>query len=167
MSRPEPFADWSHPDIINPEVARDAWDQIAQEATAALWRRRDGYPAQIKAGHITPEDAAKDIEAWEAISADWEWIATGIGTSATGQSLDLRIEALDQAIGRFLKLIRRNILVTQEQLLQGALLAAMRWWAERERQPDFTKHIRWLAQVGHAGRASLKDQTPDQERKAA
>jgi hypothetical protein len=166
MSKPSTQSDWCHPRIINPEAAKTFWSEIASEANKALWRRRDAYPAQVSAGKMSDEDAAKDIAAWAEIARDWDWICTGIGAPASCETLDDRIAALDTAIARYFQVIDTSAVVIDEVLVQGSMLAAMRWWAERERWPDFRSHVRWLASVGHSWRETSID-TDAHERKAA
>lgn len=116
---------------------------------------------------MSEEEAAQDIEAWQEIANDWDWICTGLGSPATRESLPERINALDTAIERFFQVIDgQGGTMSPEMGLQGAALAAIRWWAEREATHHFTKQVRWLAGVGHEARARNQIK-PAQERKAA
>lgn len=146
--------DWTHPRIANPDCAIRDSDDIAAEARAAYTRRRSSYPDLIKAGRINPDDARADLQAWRAIAKDWHWIAYGEGEPATAETLADRFAALDTAIARWLDMIAGNggrPTLAEDQ--QGALLCAMRWWAERERPSHLSaRHIRDSAAIGHAWR---------------
>ncbi len=159
--------EWTHPRIANPDALRSHWPEIAHEANQALWRRKDAYPARVTAGKMSAEDAAQEIATWQEIANDWDWICTGLGTPASKDSLPERINALDTAIERFFQVVDgQGGTMTPEMALQGAALATMRWFAERERAHDYTKQVRWLAGFGHDWRArNLKNAT--EERKAA
>ena len=166
MIKPSTQSDWCHPRISSPDAAKTFWGEIASEANKALWRRRDAYPAQVTAAKMSEEDAAKDIAAWAEIARDWDWVCTGIGAPASSETLSDRIEALDTAIMRYFQVIDTTAVVADEVLVQGSMLAAMRWWAERERWPDFRCHVRWLASVGHTWR-ERNINTEEQARKAS
>ena len=71
------------------------------------------------------------------------------GTPADADSLTARIEALDQAIERFLKRTDQNGRMMPHEAEQGALLAAMRHWAHVEATGPVTATVRFLASVGH------------------
>jgi len=146
--------DWAHPRIANPDCAIHSINGIAAEARAAYSRRRASYPELIKAGRISTDDARSDLEAWRAIAKDWHWIAKGEGEPADAESLTGRMAALDTAIARWIDLISESGgRMSPAENEQGALLCAMRWWAERER-PSLSAalHIRDLAAIGHAWR---------------
>ncbi len=148
------MTDWSHPRIQNPDSGKYCWAEMAREATAALWRRRDSYPQLVNTGKMDKADAAQDIAAWEAIAADWDWICTGLGEPAGRDTLEIRVEALDTALFRFFQVIDRHYgAMSQVQSQQGALLAAMRWWMEREGSGHDPRHPRFCASIGHTWRA--------------
>jgi hypothetical protein len=154
------MADWSHTMIpaawLDPapdaeQSAIHEYDALAFEARAAFRRRRASYPELVKAGRLSAEDARADLEAWQAISRDWRWVAYGEGEPATAVTLQSRIAALDTAIARWLDLIAGNGGgATLEDTCQGQALAAMRWWAQREyfRDPH-AGHARHSAAIGH------------------
>lgn len=143
------MTDWSHLRIENPAVARAYWEEIAAEASDMLERARKGYPFMIKRGEMTQEDAAADLYGRRATESDWHWIAFGEGKPASAASLDARIAALDQSLVRWFKRVDKHGGVpTAKQAVQGALIAAMRWWAERERT-GVEPHVRDLAAFGH------------------
>jgi len=148
------MTDWTHPRIANPNCAIYQTDDIATEARAAYSRRRASYPNLIQGGRITADDARSDLEAWRAIAKDWHWIANGDGEPAGAESLTGRIAALDTAIARWIDLISESGgRMSPDENEQGALLCAMRWWAERERPINSAAtHIRDTAAIGHAWR---------------
>lgn len=169
-------AGWQHPRIANPAVAKDEWEAIAIEAQAALWRRRTVYSSLVDHGASADdkEKAKAEGVAWKAIADDWDWIATGVGEPADSASLTARIVALDDAVGRFFQLIDQQGHMTREQSEQGALIAAMRWWAEAEMTRPPHEQVRFLAGVGHHWREA-NDHVPigkvfspkNEQRKAA
>lgn len=147
--------DWTHPAIENPDAAIHDRADIAAEALAAFNRRRAAYPDHVKAGAISEDDARADLAAWREIARDWRWIALGDGQPATGETLAGRIAALDTAIERFLEqAAEHGGRLTDDEARQGALLCAMRWWAQRERAGHcITSHTRFYANIGHSWRA--------------
>lgn len=172
----KPVTGWTHPRIDNPAVAKDYWLEMADEAAAALERRRKSLPEMVQGGRISDEEAKAEIAAWTIIADDWRWIATGEGTPADRDTLDARIAALDTAIARLFAAIDHQIArrgaPTDATLQQGALLVAMRWWAEEERGPSMARHARFLAGIGHhqreaAGHPPLGRRLIPEERKAA
>lgn len=149
------MTDWTHPRIANPDCCRDRWDEIADQARAAFSRRRDTYPQLVQAGQITADEARDDLEGWRAIAKDWRWIATGDGEPATRDTLTARIAALDTAIARWFSQLEQNGgKPTEAEREQIAMIAAMRWWAEREHAPTPRHHARFYASVGHHYRAT-------------
>lgn len=142
--------DWTHSKLENPDVSIHETDFIADEAMDAFRRRRETYPDHVKAGTITQADARADLAAWREIAKDWRWIAYGDGEPAGPDTLELRIQALDNAIERLLAASQRNYgQFTERQARQGALICAMRWWAERERTHPPICHVRAKAARGH------------------
>lgn len=147
------MTDWHHPRIENPAESIDETDEIAEEALAAFSRRKEGYPEAIRLGRISEAAASDDLKAWREIARDWRWIAYGDGEPAGYSTLKARIKALDIAIGRLLAAADENCgILTDQQSRQGALLCAMRWWAERERHPQM-QNARNLAGQAHTWRA--------------
>jgi hypothetical protein len=170
---------WSHPRIANPEALKDEWPEIAVEATAALWRRREVYSALVdkNADAETLENAKAEGLIWKIIAADWDWIVTGLGEAATRASLPDRITALDAVLARFLAVIDQqggSDTLTDAQATQGGLLAAMRWWAEVEATQPINRQARFLASCGHHWREANGHpplgkmiSNPNEERKVA
>lgn len=143
--------DWTHPRLQHVDCSIHETDDIAEEARAAYKRRYASYPDLVKAGRIPADEARADLEGWRAIAHDWRWIAWGEGEPATGESIELRIAALDTAITRWLEMVSDGGAgFYPEDERQGALLCAMRWWAERERVGfDPFWHVRETARIGH------------------
>lgn len=135
----------------NADEQRHAWPDMASEAARQYWLRHDQYPGMIAAGQISEDDAAADIAVWQQIAQDWDWIATGKGTPASPDSLPARRAALDEALDRIIEQI--GFRDTKQARARGAILAAMRWWAEVEGEGEPLKHARFLASVGHQWRA--------------
>lgn len=163
--------DWTHPRIANPTVAIENYEDIADEAQRALDRRREAYPALVERGRILADEAAADIAAWEIIAADWRYIADGTGAplERPGESVVARTAAIDTALDRwFAQVDRSGGGLTPELAEQGALIAAMRWWIEREAQQRWNLHARPWATVGHEWRVKNGHACPSEtERKAA
>lgn len=147
---------WTHPRIANPTCRLTATDEIAAEAHAAFTRRKQIYPAIVMDGTLSAEDARADLEAWRTIAKDWHWLAYGEGQSADPETLPERIAALDTAIARWLEAIDRNDgYLSEAEAERGALLCAMRWWADAERKAGpAAGHIRFSAAVMHDWRTS-------------
>lgn len=139
-----PAKDWTHPRLENVDAAKDAWDDLAEEAQAAYQRRYASYPDLVKAGRIDAVEARADLLAWRAIAKDWRWIAHGDGAPADYTTMEARMKALDTAIERWLELIASGDRhLYPRDFRQGEALCAMRWWAERERASfDHTQHPR-------------------------
>lgn len=140
---------WTDPSVDEDASAIHDYDDIAREARAACARRRASYPDLIKSGRLSVADARADLDAWQHIARDWRWIAFGEGEPGTVVTLVRRVAALDTAIGRWLEMVGEAGMNPQAYR-QGQLLAAMRWWAEREyrRDPD-VHHVRETAAVAH------------------
>lgn len=161
------MTDWSHPRLENPACRIDApSEDIAAEARAAFERRKDTYPQLVSGKHMLADEARADLESWRAIAKDWHWIATGEGEPAGPDSLDARIAALDTAIARWIERADRTgwKSMSEDDNEQGALLCAMRGWAEREK-PGWKPldHIRtparwmhdWRRNNGHRTRGAM------------
>lgn len=118
---------------------------MASEAAAALERRTATYPALVASGKLDAAEAQTDIGAWQAIAADWQYIASTHvqGALAPQDTMPARIVALDTAIARFFAAMDRageklrrppaETLVFKERQQITSLLA-MRYWAEHERE---------------------------------
>lgn len=122
--------------IARPLGSSPTVDQVAHEATAALFRRRDSYPTHVGNGKLDGDWAAADIAAWQAIADDAEWVASPVGeTGARGtrDTLQARTAAIDTAIERYLVIVDPDR-ATDEQKLQSACLAYMRLAVEAERR---------------------------------
>ncbi len=162
------MTDWTHPRIENPACCANDYADIAGEALAAFVRRRDFYPAQIRSRMITREDARIDLEAWRTIAKDWRWVAFGEGQPTSTETLATRIDALDRALDRwFLAVDQNHGAMTDVEATQGALISAMRWWAERERTSDPARpHVRRLADISHTLRAEAGHPTLGEQHRA-
>lgn len=134
----------------NADEQRHAYDGMAREANRQMWLRRERYPALVDAGKLDEAEANAEIEAWAEITRDWDWIATGKGQPATKATLPARIAALDTALDRVIGQIEFRD--TREMRERGAMIAAMRWWADVEANDEPTRHARFLASVGHQWR---------------
>ena len=171
--------DWTHPKLANPDVSIHEGEAIAEEAIAAYRRRRETYPEHVREGRIPEAEAKADLAAWREIARDWRWIEYGDGEPAGSDTLEARIRALDTAIERLIEASDRNYgEFTTDQARQGALICAMRWWAERERPGNPDRHARetaaiahsWRRENGHPTRGAMiaaRHAEPEAEKKAA
>lgn len=73
---------------------------LRAQAQAALARRTAAYPALVSAGKMPEAEAATDISAWQAITAEWDWICTAAGAAPPSWTLHDRIDAVELAIER-------------------------------------------------------------------
>lgn len=161
---------WSHPRSAGPFNGLGDVAAMAAESASALARRAASYPALVASDKLTPAEADNDIFAWEAIAADWQFIASEAGESgkpATGGTLRARIAALDTAIDRFFNAMDRAgekqrrpaaDTLTAAQQQQITSLLAMRYWAEQECNPERLRtkpnlilalHAREIAHINH------------------
>lgn len=109
----------------DPEMLRD-YHHILAQAEAGLAARQESYPALVAAQRMSAAEAGADIAAWQALVAEWRWIATGEGAPPSPATLFDRIAAVDLALDRV-----------------GALLARNRHNPERQRQRDLLLAMRW------------------------
>lgn len=123
---------------------------LAEQAQAALERRQQAYPPLVIGGKMTEADAQADIAAWQALAAEWRWIATGRGALPPCHTLFDRIEAVDRAIDRVATALARAA-HDEELQRQQALYLAMRWHLSRLRWGDPAIHF--LASITHQLRA--------------
>lgn len=87
------------PRIDAPLYAHD-WGALLKQCRAALQRRRDAYPKMIERGLIQPDVAARDIAAWELLTAEWHWIVSGEGKAPPVATINDRMAAIDLAMIR-------------------------------------------------------------------
>lgn len=163
---------------LEPEELRD-YAAMAREAENALNRRRQTYPALVKAGKLDAAEAEADIAAWEALAVDWRWIATGwekgepCPYSFTHLGNFRRIAALEIALQRFFtnadRIAPKNgstakpLNLNPAEAQQISALLAMRWHAEFERDPRYaggflTLSARETAKVNQQLRAEIAQQ---------
>lgn len=168
------MTDYTHPRVKGDIAACDGLRDhalLAREAAAALARRQSSYPELVKAGKLEQSTADADIAAWASIAADWAWIASaytdhpepveghGEGEQNSGRLTDLRarIAALDTAIDRFFTALDRrggSSVLVHAEAEQITALIAMRWHAERERNPEaWPIKARMAASINHQLRA--------------
>lgn len=175
---------WSHPRIKHfaAESLRD-YEAMATVAAKALADRRATYPKFVEAGKLDAAQAEADLSAWEAIAADWQWIANPStvrpepveGLPIEGRrSQMLRAAALDTAIQRFFTLADKAangkpLTLPEAQQQQITSLLAMRWHAEFERELRYTTdgHVRLGARSLAKLNQQLRSQSAQEERKAA
>lgn len=79
------------------------------EAEGALSRREEQYPALVQAGRMDQQSAAREIDIWRAIVADWRRVVTGTGAKGTQATTDEKMAALADSIGRYEPAIAKAI----------------------------------------------------------
>ena len=141
--QPEEFLVFQSADF-DPEAA--AWQQamterplyaddyaaLLEQCRQAVDRRQRAYPAQIVKGLISAEDAAQDIEPWQPLAGEWQWIVDGTGELPPRHPLAHRIAACDLALARVdQELARGNR--THEIYRQSHLIEAIQWHLHRVR----------------------------------
>lgn len=80
---------------------------LADEAAAAVERRKAQYPALIEGGKISAEQAAREIRVWLSIAADWHWVVSLERQDATAATLQEKIAALEDSTRRAERALRR------------------------------------------------------------
>lgn len=85
----------------------DRYAPLADEAAAAVQRREAQYPALIKAGKLSADQAEQEIRVWRAIAADWRWVVSLERVEAEPVTLAEKIEALEESVRRAERAMRR------------------------------------------------------------
>lgn len=122
--------------------------ELLEQCGIALERRRKAYPEWIRRGQIAEDEARRDIEAWELLQAEWQWIITGEGTPPPPHTLRQRFDAVNLALERVDAEIRRR--PGHEVLRQSHLLQALRWHLVTHRFGAPAAHF--FARVTHDAR---------------
>jgi hypothetical protein len=74
---------------------------LLDEAEGALERRQAQYPAMVSNGRMDAARADKEIRIWSAIVADWRRVVMDRGDRGDGATVQEKIAALVDAVGRF------------------------------------------------------------------
>lgn len=122
--------------IESPEPPASAFDyaEIRQMAQRMLETRRSRFPQLIATGRMSADDAAGQIGVFEAIAAEWQWMATGSGAPAEAEHLPAMREALDQSIATIAEIAREQQGFSAELRQQAEWVIAMAWHIEPGRR---------------------------------
>lgn len=82
---------------------------LLKEAEGALTRREDQYPGLVEAGRMDQETAAREIDIWRAIVADWRNVVTGTGQKGSSATIEDKVSALQDSIDRYGPAILKSI----------------------------------------------------------
>jgi hypothetical protein len=124
-----------------------------------LATRREQFPKRINAGQLSPDEAARELSAFEDLLADWLFICSGEGAPANASSLPARRDVLDQAIIRIATFASQNSGFSDQLFEQANRVIALRWHCEPGRQTIA------MARLTHELRADArpKRKAPDHE----
>ncbi len=124
------------PAIIAPEPPQAFRDYPALLAMAEkmLATRRQAFPKRIEAGQMSPQEAERELRAFEDLVTDWRFICTGEGEPADNGSQDARRELLDQAIVRIAAFAAEHGGLSDQLEDQAQRVIALRWHCEPGRR---------------------------------
>lgn len=105
------------------------YDALLAQAKSSLEVRERIYPSWIQRGDIADDEAARDIEGWRQLVAEWTWIVEGTGELPPRHTLRQRLASVDLSLERVDVEIRRR--GGHEVLRQSHLLQALRWHLQR------------------------------------
>lgn len=144
---------WQSADYVEPDeplYAHD-WPELLAQARKSLETRRASYPAWVKAGRITEEQAEADIQAWAWIVDEWHWVITGEGAPPPSLSLSYRRAAVKLSLDRVDAELKRGNR-THDMHRQAHLLMALEWHLDQLRfgvpmihLVSERNHARWRA----------------------
>lgn len=124
---------WRSPDYVArpvsdaPASVNDYPDLLAQ-ARAAIERREQAYPQMIAKGEITPADASADLQGWQAIEREWDWVTTGTGDPPAPETRESRLASVALALARIdVELGRGGASRRADLLHQQDLNLSLRW----------------------------------------
>jgi hypothetical protein len=122
--------------IQSPEPPAAAFDyaEIRQMAQRMLETRRTRFPQLVAKGRMSPADAEAQIAVFEALAAEWHWMATGQGTPAEAEQIPAMREALDQSIATIAEIAREDRGFSAELAAQAEWVIAMAWHLEPGRR---------------------------------
>lgn len=122
--------------IQSPEPPAAAFDyaEIRQMAQRMLETRRTRFPQLVAKGRMAPADAEAQIAVFEALAAEWHWMATGEGAPAEAEQIPALREALDQSIATIAEIAREDRGFSAELAAQAEWVIAMAWHLEPGRR---------------------------------
>jgi len=145
---------WQGIEAEDPPCLRHDFPELLAMAERMLASREKRFPAMIAAGQIAPDVAARQLELFRQIAADWRWICTGEGDIAPVATIAARREALDDSLRTIAAVARERGGFDAELEQQAHLVIAMRWHLEPER----LTHVN--ARLTHALRAKARGHSP-------
>jgi len=122
--------------IQSPEPPAAAFDyaEIRQMAQRMLETRRTRFPQLVTKGRMSAADAEAQIAVFEALAAEWHWMATGEGAPAEAEQIPAMREALDQSIATIAEIAREDRGFSAELAAQAEWVIAMAWHLEPGRR---------------------------------
>lgn len=142
----------------------DEWPLLLAQAESSLASRREHYPAWIKRGQITQDDADRDIRAWEWLAAEWRWIVTGEGAPPPAETLADRRAAVALSLHRIEAELKRGNR-SHEMYRQAHLANALEWHLATLKFDAPAVHF--FADLTRKCRADAADRALSSERNAA
>lgn len=123
---------WQGIESIDPPGMAYDFPGLLAMAQAMLDARRKGFPAQVRSGQRSAEDAAREISLFEDLVADWQFIASNgaSGTPADPRTIPARREALDASIATIANIARSQGGFTPSLEAKAEAVIALRWHLE-------------------------------------
>lgn len=125
---------WQGIETFDPPFGLYDYDGLLAMAERMLVSREKRFPALIRAGKVSAEEAEAELATFRMIAADWRWICTGEGEAAPLASLDVRRAALDASLRTIAEIARDEGTFSDELAAQAECVIAMRWHLEPGRR---------------------------------
>lgn len=94
------------------------------EAEGALDRRARQYPDLVAKGRMQEAVAADEIRIWTAIVADWRQIVSGRGAKGTDATIEEKIAALTDTVGRYDAALAKEIRSAGDRVQRDCAMGA-------------------------------------------
>jgi hypothetical protein len=130
----EPRRVWHGIESPEPPVAAADYAAIRAMAERMLEARRKRFPQLIAAGRMEAGDAAAQIAVFEALAAEWRWMATGTGAPADHAMLPAITAALDTSIATIAEIAMEDGGLSMDLAAQAEWVIAMAWHLEPGRR---------------------------------
>lgn len=136
---------WQGIEADHPPCLATDYPALLAMAQAMLDTRRKRFPRLVAQGSMAADEAAAQIATFEAIVADWRWIADGEGAQAPHASIWDRRDALDASIATIAGLAREQGGFDTALAHQAHCVIALRWHLE----PQVNLRTHHLARLTH------------------
>lgn len=136
---------WQGIEADHPPCLATDYPALLAMAQAMLETRRKRFPRLVAQGSMAADEAAAQIGTFEAIAADWRWIADGEGAPAPHASIWDRRDALDASIATIAGLAREQGGFDTALAHQAQCVIALRWHLE----PPVNQRTHHLARLTH------------------